>query len=51
MRTEAEIRERFKDIEAVMEIILKLDIYDATFFAFHTALEWVLQDSEVKPEQ
>ena len=47
MRTEKEIRDHLKDVEAVMEIYLKLDIFDPVFVAFHTVLEWVLQDPEV----
>jgi len=47
MRTEKEIRERLEDIEDVLKIMFKLNHHDSAFIAFHTVLEWVLQDSEV----
>ncbi len=46
MRSEKEIRDRLEDIETVVEIQLKLGMIDPVFGAFHTVLDWVLQDSE-----
>ena len=44
MRTEKEIKEKLEDIESVMEIYIKLNQCDSHFVAFHTVLEWVLQE-------
>ena len=46
MRTEKEIREQFESITEVMDIFIKLNIHDPVFVAFHTVLDWVLQDPE-----
>ena len=46
MRTEKEVRERLAEIEAVVELQVKLGMIDSSFNAFHVALEWVLQPSD-----
>jgi len=44
MRTEKEIREKIESIESVIQMGLKLNLIDSPHSAFHTALEWVLQE-------
>ena len=51
MRTEKEIRERFESIEDVMKIYIDLNLHDPVFIAFHTVLDWVLQDPSLDNQE
>ena len=46
MRSESEIRERFEDVKGVIKILNELGVSDKAFIAFHTVLEWILEDSD-----
>lgn len=49
MRTEKEVRERLADVDALLDLQLKLEIPPGKVVtAFRVVLTWVLQDSEVK---